>query len=100
MYNNYPNHPIRCGNKINIKDSNLKINVILEWSPTFKKYVMYTDDLKYGDKLEIVFDKIKNIYSIKNLEKIKEKWNKKHGISNNPLEIFLELEDGMSNLQK
>ena len=37
-------------------------------------YRMYTDDLKYGDHLEIVFNDDKQMYSIKDLDKVRSEY--------------------------
>ena len=39
---------------------------------------MFTDELIYGDHLEIVFSKQKQCFVIKNLSKLRETWNMKH----------------------
>jgi hypothetical protein len=37
-------------------------------------YRMYTDDLKYGEHLEIVYDDVKGMFTIKGLEGLREEW--------------------------
>ncbi len=65
-----------------IHNSNFKIDVLYEiWSDGHNYETrMFTDDLKYGSHLEIIFDNKKQMYTIKNLKKLREEWNKKHGI--------------------
>ena len=40
---------------------------------------MWTDDLRYGPGLEVVYSKEKTCFTVKNLNKIRERWLKKHG---------------------
>lgn len=42
-------------------------------------YKMYTDDLKYGDHLEIVYDSDKQMFTIKNLAKLRQEYYRKQG---------------------
>lgn len=42
------------------------------------KYRMYTDDTKYGEQKEIIFSKENQDLIIKNLNKLREKWNDAH----------------------
>jgi len=76
----------------------MNIDVIYQWNDGNDSYKMYTDDLKYEDNLEIIFDVDKNCFVVKKLEKIKEKWNSDHGISNDPFDNFMEYEDGMQDM--
>jgi len=55
---------------------------------------MYTDDLKYGRNLEIVFDNKKQCFTIKNLAKLRKQWAERHAESvesTNDLDDFIGL---------
>jgi len=93
LYKDYKHPAIKFSRHLSLLNHpNIRIDVIYEWDNKRAEYRMYTDDLRYKDKLEIVFDNDKNIFVIHRLDKIKEKWNLTHGISNNPLDKFLEYE--------
>jgi len=57
--------------------SKLGVQVKYIFDNSTKKYRMYTDDLRYGDNLEVIFSNDK--FVIKDYYKIKERWLKKHG---------------------
>ena len=44
-----------------------------------KSTVMFTDDLKYGDKVEIIYDKDIGMYNIKNIDKLREEYYRNLG---------------------
>ena len=64
---------------IPIKNSNRTLDVYYELDKTQCKYRMFTDALKYGSHLEIVFSNSKQCFAIKDFYRIKENWLKKHG---------------------
>jgi hypothetical protein len=100
LYKDYKHPAIKFARYMKLVGHPFKIDVIMEWDNKQEKYRMYTDDLKYGDKLEIVYSNDKCCYVIKSLKRIKEEWYKKQGISNDPFDKFMELDDGMQNLQE
>ena len=83
-----------------VKNQDRYIDITYEWDENKKLYRMYTDSLKYGNKLEVVFGNDENCFVIKNLDKLKEKWNTDHDISNDPFDQLLELDNGMQDLQE
>lgn len=71
-----------------IKNSSLKL--VVKYVVTNEGELrMFTDDLKYGDNLEVVFDKKQQTYTVKNLEKLRKQWNETHAES---VESTIELE--------
>ena len=44
-------------------------------------YTMLTDDLKYRDDLEIIFDSNKQCFTIKNIDRLRLEWNERHSES-------------------
>jgi len=103
-YVDIPKHPaIKSAGELRIKGTNIYIDVIRDWSKTDKSYRMYTDDLKYENKMRIIWDSNSNCYTVAGLKSARDKWNKDHNIKEpNPFEEFLELteedEYEMSNL--
>jgi len=41
-------------------------------------YRMYTDDTKYGEHKEIIFDKDKQYFVIRNIDRFRRRWNDTH----------------------
>ena len=79
-------HPIMYS-QMKVRNSDRYIDITHEWDKG--KYKTFTNSIRYGNRLEIVFDIDRNYYVVKNLDKIKKEWNTAHGISNDPLDIFL-----------
>jgi hypothetical protein len=59
-----------------IRGTNFKIDVLYEFYSD-GSYKMFTDDLKYGDHLEIVYDKSIGMYNVKNISKLREEYYRK-----------------------
>ena len=51
---------------------------------------MFTNDLKYGNHLEIVFSNDAQCYIVKDLNNIKSRWLKKHGKSTKDVDRSVE----------
>ena len=81
-----------------VRNSDRYIDIIYEWDEDSKKYKIYTDETIYGNRQEIIYSNEVDCFVIKNIKKLKEKWNEDHGISDNPFDKFLELENGMQDL--
>ncbi len=71
---------IRYARHLKLKSLNFKIDVLCEWDPVQEKYGMFTDDLKYGSHLEIIYSNKTTCFTVKNLYKLGEKWYQQHGI--------------------
>ena len=66
-----------------IRNSNARIDVYYENGR------MFTDDLKYGPHLEVVFSNEKQCFVIKDYVKIKTQYLKKHGGSTKDLDSVI-----------
>jgi len=70
------------------------IDSYYEYNKSDKKYHIYTDELKYGNHLEIVYSNQDSCFVIKDFFALKEKWYKKYGKSkkdvDNVIEKYLE----------
>lgn len=76
---------------LNLKNDEIKIDVLIE---TYKsgRHKMFTDVLKYGPRQEIIFDKKKQCFTIKDLEKLRAEWRKSHPeevIEDDVFEMFI-----------
>jgi hypothetical protein len=70
---------IKCARAIPLKNNpDFKVDVHYIFDEKQGKYRMYTDDTKYGERKEIIFDNKKQCFTIKNLNKLRKKWNKAH----------------------
>ena len=58
-----------------IKNSGLKIEY---YTDSERDYWIFTDDLKYRENQEIIFDDKKQCFTIKNLERLRNEWRKLH----------------------
>jgi hypothetical protein len=56
----------------------VRIDVEFEMIDKPPYYRMWTDELKYGERLEILFDNQKQCFTIKDLDKLRKKWSKTH----------------------
>lgn len=77
---------------VKVRNSDREIEVYYEEGK------MYTDSLKYGKHLEIIWNKETNCFTIKNLEKLREEWRKNKGKPTDNFERFIEEDDGMQDL--
>jgi len=57
-----------------------KMNILYIHDESRHEYRMYTDELRYGDFLEIAFDNKKQCFVVKDINRLKVEWNKEHGI--------------------
>ena len=65
---------------LKIKNNDMKIPITFEYDKN-KGYRIFTDALKYGDHLEIIYCNKKGCYVIKNLNHLRDQWNKTHNES-------------------
>lgn len=77
------------GFKLNIKNTNHHIEINIDDSTG----QMTTDELIYGDALQIIFDKETQCFAIKNYNKIKNQYYSQHARinKNNTFNEFLEM---------
>lgn len=75
-------------------NTDFRIDVLFEFMDKPPYYRMFTDDLKYGDHLEIIFDKEKQCYTIKELDKLRAEWRKNHPDESVNDDIFDEFANG------
>lgn len=73
---------------LKLKNSDFKIDVLFELIDKPPYYKMYTDDLKYGDHLEIIFDNKKQCFTIKGLDNLRAEWRKNHPEDNVIDDVF------------
>ena len=64
--------------RLKVRGLDRYIDITYEWHKPTRKYRMFTDELKYGDHLEIVCDKRNQNYTVKYLDKLRAEWRKKH----------------------
>jgi hypothetical protein len=70
---------IKCARALPLKNHpTFWIDVHYIFDEEIGKYRMYTDDTKYGERMEIIFDNEKQCFTIKNLDKLRKKWNETH----------------------
>lgn len=82
-------HPTyKLAHELKVANSDRRIDIYLEYDEGLKKYRTFTDELKYGDHLEVIFNKETNMYTIRDLDKLRKKWKMAHGEPTDPLEIF------------
>ena len=55
-----------------------RIDVLYIYDEKSGGYRMYTYDTKYEEHKEIIFDRDKQCYTIKNLDRFRRKWNETH----------------------
>ena len=78
---------------LKIKNSDFRIYVLYE-KDSSGRYRMFTDDLKYGEHLEIFYDNKQQMYTIKNLDSLRAEWRKNHpgeNVIDNVIENFVEV---------
>jgi len=59
-----------------VKDTNQAIEIMYIWDKDRKLYRIYTNDLKYGDFIELVFDNKLQRYRPNNYQSLKDNWIK------------------------
>ena len=59
---------------LKLKNADFKIDVLLELIDKSPYYRMWTDDLKYGEHLEIIFSNKKQCFTIKDIDKLLDNW--------------------------
>ena len=59
-----------------VKGSNMAIEVMYIWDANKELYRIYTNDLKYGDFIELVFDNKLQRYRPNNYQSLKDNWIK------------------------
>jgi len=70
---------IKCGKELPVKNgSGSRMDVDYIYDEKNGGYRMYTYDTKYGERKEIIFDKDKQCFTIKNLDGLRKKWNDAH----------------------
>ena len=77
--NQIKSYDIKMSKHLKVKNSKFKIDVLFEWDG--HTYRMYTGDLIYGPHLEIVFSNKEQCLVIKDYNRIKTQYLKKHGRS-------------------
>lgn len=97
-------NPIGINNDINeywsarelkIKNDEFKIDILYEIKEG-GVYRRFTNDLKYGDRQEIIFDNKNQCYTIKHLDKLRAEWRIVHPkgkVIENMFEMFKEVEE-------
>ena len=77
-----------------IKESRLTMDVKYIFDKKAGRHRLFTDDLKYGSGLEIVFSNRSQCFVIKGLDRLRMEWNKLHSDmvrKNAVFEKFLEV---------
>jgi ribosomal 50S subunit-recycling heat shock protein len=72
--------------KINGSDDYLDVDISVDDNG---KLLLTTDALKYGNGLEIIYDKENQTYKVKGLKQMRKNWKLAHDLVNDPLEQFL-----------
>jgi hypothetical protein len=65
---------------------NINIEVMYIWDKRRQEYRLFTNELKYGDFIELIFESktpkdkkcARQCYTVKNLDKLKKQWRKEH----------------------
>jgi len=73
--------------RVKIKGKNRFIDIVYEWDSNQHKYRIFTDELKYGNHIEII-ENINGDYEVKNLEKLRRDWNSKYNIKPSGDDVF------------
>jgi len=87
---------------LKLKNADFKIDVLFELIDKPPYYRMFTDDLKYGDHLEIIFDGktrkgqvcSKQCFVIKNIDRLRAEWRKNHSEYNVIDDVFDDFANG------
>lgn len=70
---------IKFARELPLKNNlDFRIDVLYIYDEKSGGYRMYTYDTKYGEHKEIIFDRDKQCFTIKNLDRFRRKWNETH----------------------
>ena len=67
--------------QLTVRNTSHKVEVLYEYDEHQQKYRLFTDEVKYGKHLEVIFSNEKQCFVIKDFYKLKERWYKTHGKS-------------------
>ena len=75
---NFADATNRVMSDMKMKNRKKDIEIYFESDKKKGGYKIFTDELKYGDHLEVVFSDTKQCYVVKGLIALKRKWYKQH----------------------
>ncbi len=76
----YKNDDYWFSRHLKLENNDFRIDVLFEINSD-GTYRMYTDDLKYGEHLEIIYDKDIGMFNVKGIKKLRDEWKRNHGES-------------------